>query len=357
MENIFTNLAKYKPQPEITPLENFFTQSLKFVLDLDAGLLNKFVNAIAGEIVFKPPFVLDSQMKYGNSIIDLQITDKNYKKIFIEIKVNAHENRYYDDEAKEDFGQVEKYLQLKKGYVCFIARDRVNIRVKRHKDKFLGQFEWFEVYKLLNEYLRHNKIDKTKKYFITKFLDFMKEQNMQPFQKFNKKDIALSKTNFLDFHDKLLDFLKEVCRDKRIREFCKKYKLKPIFDSPKFSHRNNSFLLELGKAEWGGHKEIILGFELYKKGESEKFSEGLFYYQGVYTNPVSIYDKFREAIKRKNIKKEYFVKGADMYWPLMKEFEFAKFIKSGEKKAITYIYNSLLELERKGVMDVLKKLR
>ncbi|MCX6740339.1 MAG: hypothetical protein NTZ49_03870 [Candidatus Parcubacteria bacterium] len=357
MENIFTTLYKYKPQPEITPAENFFTESLKIVLSSDSELLNKFVKYISGDLIFRAPFILESQVRYGNSIIDLQITDKNYKKIFIEVKVNAHENRYLDDDTEDDFGQVEKYLRMNNGYVCFITKDQCNIQVKSHKNNFLGQFEWFEIYRIINNYLDNTKIDKTKTYLISNFLKFMKNLDMQPFQGFNNKDIALSKTNFLDFFDKLLDFLKEVNRDKRIISFCKKHKLSPMFNTPKYDHRNKVFYLILGRPEWRWSKQLYFGFELWRKGEFESFGEGLAYYQGIFTYPKANYEKIRKPIKNIKINNKYFEKDKEPGWSLLKRFKFSIFIKLGDKQAITYIYNSLLELEKSGVMDVLKKLR
>ena len=240
MENIFSVLNKYKPQEKITALENFFTESLKFILSLDKELLNNFVRKICGDKfkLFKAPFELDSQTWHGNSIIDLEITDNNRQKIFIEIKVNARENRYFDDEEKEDFGQVEKYLKLNKGYVCFIAKDQSDIKIKSHKHKFLGQIEWFEIYKIIAEFFKKNKnkLDKNNKYFITNFLEFMTEQNMKPFDGFNKKDIALAKTDFMDFYGKLLNFLEEVNKDKRIKKFYTKHNLRAI---EKIKYNNN----------------------------------------------------------------------------------------------------------------------
>ena len=132
MENIFTSLSKYKPQEQITPLENFFTESLEFILNLDPHLLNKFVKKLTEncEITFKPPFVTKSQQPYSNSIIDLEIKDKRGEKIFVEIKVEARENQYFDEDSKSNIGQVEKYLRLNKGHVCLIAKNLGEISVK-----------------------------------------------------------------------------------------------------------------------------------------------------------------------------------------------------------------------------------
>ncbi|MCX6739624.1 MAG: hypothetical protein NTZ49_00140 [Candidatus Parcubacteria bacterium] len=355
MENIFSTLYRYKPQPGMTPAENFFTESLKIILSLDADLLNKFVKYISNDQVFKAPFTLESQVRYGNSIIDLQVTDKNYKKIFIEIKVNAHENRYYDDATEDDFGQVEKYLRMNKGFVCFITKDQGSIQVKSNIDKFLGQFEWFEVYNLLDDYFHNNKINKTNKYFITNFLKFMKELDMQPFQGFDKKDIALSKTNFLGFNKKLIAFLKQIYKDKRIIGFLKKHKLQVTRNTPKFSSDNMLFYLFFGRNEWSWFKRIELGFALYI--DEKNYTNGLYYYQCIAIWKKEFAEKFKN-IKPQKIDKTFFVKQPnDIHWPYLKEMAFPEFIKGGEKKAITFIYNSLLELEKSGVMDVLKKLR
>lgn len=362
MDNIFSALNKYKPQEQINPLENFFTESLKFILNLNTELLNDFVRKISNDKfkLFKAPFSLETQARHDSSIIDLQITDKRKQKIFIEIKVNARENRYFDEKTENDFGQVQKYLDLNDGYVCFIAKDQGDIRVKKHKDKFLGQYEWFEIYKVIDEFYNKNKnkLDKNNKYFITKFLEFMTEQNMQSFQGFSKKDLALAKTNYLEFYGKILDFLKEVSKDKRIRKFLIKHNLKVLNNTPKFSRRWEEFGLDFGRNKWKWHKiiSVILFFDLVKSKENN-YQTGLYFSMGVGLS--SKYHKaFVKNIRKLKIKKIFFdVDPNAEYWVINKNIYFPKFIKAGEKHAITYIYNSLLELERSGVMDVLRKIK
>jgi hypothetical protein len=357
MENIFSTLHKYKPQPNMTPTENFFTESFKFILNLDESFCNIFIKKIAPDKKFIGPYNIESQKKYGDSTIDLQISDKRGQKILIEIKISAKENRYLEEDEKNYYGQIEKYLRLNNGYVCFIAREEGDVKIKNNKDKYLGQFEWFEIYQLISDYIKSHKLNGVKKIFINNFLNFMKEMDMSPFEGFDKKDIKLSRNNFLDFEGKLNDFLKKIYKDNRIQAFCKKHKLSAAVSTPK--RLWNSYILILVKSDWVyWKKRIAIGFSFYTPQKNDKKKEGIYYFQEVELGTKSYEEKFINHLKQIKISDKYFEKYFDSdSIPFYKEIYFPEFAKKSEKQITDDIYKSLLELEKCGIIGMLEKVK
>jgi hypothetical protein len=349
MENIFSTLYKYKPQPNMTPTENFFTESFKFVLNIDESLCNIFIKKIAPDKKFIGPYNIESQKNYGDSIIDLHITDRKGQKILIEIKVSAKENRYLEEDEKNDYGQIEKYLRLNKGYVCFIAREEGNVEIKNNKDKYLGQFEWFEIYQLISDYIKSHKLNSIKKNLINNFLNFMEDLDMQSFAGFDKQDTKLSQIDCFAFVSKLVAFLQQTTKDKRIKNFLKKCKLEIAYNTPKFYEKYGQVILTFKKKNWRS-QSIEFGF-IFDSGEDKK--KGLYYYQG-----IMVPDKYTRSFKDLKINKKYFSRSEETGWLIEKNIAFNYFIKDGKvDKAINYIYKSLLELEKSGIIAELDKIK
>lgn len=356
MENIFSRLYKYKPQLNMTPEENFFTESFKFVLESDRALCNKFVEYISGRHLFTQPFKLESQVRYDSSIIDLEITDKKGKKIFVEIKVSAHENRYFEEEEKEDYGQIEKYLRLNDGYVCFISQKEGDIEIKTNKEKYLGQFEWFQIYKLIEDHYKSQKNSNgLDSYFVTNFLKFMKDLGMQPFQGFTKEDIAASQSTALGFYSKLSDFLDCVKKDNRIVQFFKKNHLKfnagPDFDSNQFLRLR--FQKNDRSGLWADMGFQYLDLNDFDGSENE---QGIYYIFYIWLRREKI-EAIKNNIGKFNLSSKYVIKEECLCdgFVVYNEIFFPEFIKNGDKKAVDYIYETFLELEKKGVLREINK--
>ena len=357
--NIFLTLYKYKPQPEMTPEENFFTESLRLVLEADSRLLAKFVKKIIGDHEFHAPFYLSSQERRGNSIIDLEVEDRDGRLIFIENKVKARQNHYHGENEDDEHDQVEKYLRMHKGYVCFIARNHPEIEIpSKLVDNYLGQFEWFQIYELIEEYSKKSELTEVQRYLITNFLNFMAELDMRPFQGFSQKNIDDCKTNFLDTYDKILEFLNHVYKDNRIAAFCKRNNLVAMRKTPKFI--DGSFKLFLGKQAWGMHKMIEFNIYMYINESNSKNEDptGLYYEQGVWCWPIKDYeDKFKAGTQNLKISSKFFKRTYENEWVLYKERSFAEMIKNGHGRAVSYIYDSLCELESSGVLKALDKIK
>lgn len=355
MENIFSRLYKYKPQYNMTPEENFFTEGFKFILELDPQLCDKFVKFISGESLFCPPFTLDSQVRYNNSIIDLELTDKNNKKLLVEIKVSAHENRYIEEEGG-DYGQIEKYLRLNLGHVCFISNRNSDIEIKSNGDTYLGQFQWFQIYELVEEhYKSKTDISELSSYFVINFLKFMKDLDMQPFQGFTEKDIEISHTTQFDFYSRLADFLAYVKSDERIVKFFKKHSFK--FGIGSGLNGNQHISNTFRKESW---KRFDAGFGFWYFDEETcdyySFQEGPgMYYVFYIWLPADKREQVKRGVDKFDLDKKYFSEELEGEYTVYTNMPFYKFIEDGEKKAIDYIYESLLELEKQGVFQEIGK--
>ncbi len=356
MENIFSILYKYKSQSNMTPEENYFTESLKFILSLDSGLCNKFVKFISNGNKFNAPFSIKSQVRHGNSIIDLEIIDKNQKKIFIEVKLRAHENWYFSEDGKDDFGQVEKYSKLNIGYVCFISQGSDDIEIKTNKNRYLGQFEWFQIYELIEEYYKKsNNLKELNLHFLNNFLKFMDEQlSMKPFKNFTKQEIKFSQGTNFEFYSKLCNFIDYVKKDKQLVGFLRKSGLSM---PSKGSHFNNGQLNEIRLAKEGWNCSIGFGLAYVNSNLDEKYKgkEGIYYYTYAWISKERV-QKIKTKYKKFNLNKKYFLEEFpcdDANFIAYNEIQFSELMKGGEKKAIDYIYKSLLELKKKGVIKAM----
>ncbi len=338
----------------MTPEENYFTESLKFILSLDSSLCNKFVKFISNGNKFNAPFSIKSQVRHSNSIIDLEITDKNIKKIFVEVKLRARENWYFSEDGKDDFGQVEKYLKLNDGYVCFISQGSNDIEIKeKYKNKYLGQFEWFQIYEIIEEYYKKsNNLKEINLYFINNFLKFMAEQlNMKPFKNFTKQEIKFSQGTNFEFYSKLCDFMDYVKKDKQLMGFLKESGLNM---PSKGSHFNNGQLNEIRLGKKGWNSSIGFGLFYANSNLDEKYEgkEGVYYYTYAWISKERA-QKIKIKYKKFNLNKNYFLEEFpcnDNNYIAYNEIQFSELMKGGEKKAIDYIYRSLLELKKKGVI-------
>jgi len=96
---------------------------------------------------------------------------------------------------------------------------------------------------------------------------------------------------------------------------------------------------------------------LLKEGEFEGFHEGLYYYQGILIYSSAYYSKYEKAAKGIKIKKQFFDRLFNGFCTFLKEPRFSDFIKKGKKSALNYVCDSLLELERSGAVDLLKKIK
>lgn len=355
MDNIFLTLWKYRPQGEINLEENFFTESFKFILRADPSFCGKFVKLIAATEL-KPPFKIESQVIYGNSIIDLQITDRHERKILVEIKINAKQNIEIANEG-DRIEQIEKYLRLKKGLVCLIERDSSEIsdRIKTSSD-FTGRYEWSQIYELLSGHIRSNKKQNDLvRYFEESFINFMKQKYMLPFKKFTKKDVAISP--FVpDLYERMENFLEYTKNSKPIAGFCEENGLdigNPYFDV----YRNLAVYFSKKGKRLSSDCYFFMGFEYISQLEMEDRDREL---PGIYFF-ISILcprNQNAEIIRAKLAKPSAQFKKNYMNFSTSNEIVdhsifFPKFANFGREGMIKCIFTALQEIKKNGIIKAI----
>lgn len=355
MDNIFSTLWKYRPQGEINPEENYFTESFKFILNADDSFCAKFVK-FASKKRLEAPFNIESQVVYGNSIIDLQITDKRDKKLLIEIKVGARQNMEIDDDGNES-GQIEKYLKLGKGYVCFIERDRDGLNEKILKNiNFTGHYAWSEVYELLSDHIKAgNKTNPTIDYFEENFLKFMQQKDMMPFEKFTKEDAQIAPM-VPDFYNRMEKFLDYARKSKPLVDFCDKNKLEigqPYFDSA----RNLAVYFSNKGQKLSGDCYFFMGFTYVDNTEINEVgvnTAGIYFVIDVICNRVKIADNIISKIKINPAFKRQYMSGTINREIAYKTIFFPEFVNLGREGMIKYILKSFNDIEK---TDIIKAIR
>lgn len=355
MDNIFSTLWKYRPQGEINPEENFFTESFKFILKTDPAFCDKFVKLIT-ENRLKPPFKIESQVVYGYSIIDLQIVDRHGKKILVEIKVGAKQNIEITNEG-DQIEQIEKYLRLKKGLVCFIERDSSEIsdRIKTNSN-FTGRYEWSQIYELLSGHIRSNKKrNDLVRYFEESFINFMKQKNMLPFEKFTREDMEISPL-VPDLYERMEDFLEYAKSSKAITGFCEKNGLdigNPYFDA----YRNLAVYFSKKGKRLSSDCYFFMGFEYISHLEMEDRGRelpGVYFFISVLCPRV----KNAEIIRVKLTKPSAQFRKNCMNFNTSNEIVdysiiFSKFANLGREGMVKCILKALQEMEKNGIIKAI----
>ncbi len=195
--NIFIELNKYRPRAAITPEENFFTQSFKIILEDNPAVAKEIVTYISNNKVL-PPYKFETQKVYGNSIIDLEINGSNHQKLLIEIKVEA-------EESSEK--QIQKYVNLQKGYVAVISKYDIDPEVTRNSNLYLGLFYWSSIHRILTRYILHNKNPKNN--LVSQFISFMESKGMGSFVGINNKVKYSTWENFYEMFMRFRNILTE----------------------------------------------------------------------------------------------------------------------------------------------------
>ncbi len=214
--NLFIELEKYKPGRKITPLENFTTTGLMICLKENNNFAKRFVNLITQESKenekYRSPFKIYNQYKIKTSKIDLIIVDSRNKKIIIEIKTGSRLNKYEDELGSYD--QIEKYCRLNNGEVILLTDFYQDIENENSK-RYIGQYFWYQVYDLLENYNNFLLID---------FKNFLEVKGMGSNDGFTKNLIKGS-SNFFDLKNVMEATLKRLFNELISKDQLKSYKL------------------------------------------------------------------------------------------------------------------------------------
>ena len=357
--NIFITLERVKPHQDSNPTENYVTESLAFILKTDSRLCDLIVNKIVGPSCYEGPYEIETQVPYRGSIVDLEITDKNKRKLVVESK--------WDSRATAN--QLEKYLHLKHiDKVCLVAKEKNDELAKKlkGKKKFIGQFLWKEIYNWIQEPCKH-KTDTLKKYTCSSFLEFMEYMKENPFKGFTEEDQNIAKTDFLALQERVLLFLTELFEDEFVKDFRNRHGLSKQNNKKKeatFSRPNHSYSIALLPSGKKALYYIELGFYIPSAPDERDESERpeLNYFQGVWVAKNISEDsvnRLRKLANRLTHKSKKWVQDNGFYL-LEDSVPFVDLVKPSKKglsKLRNFITSSLKELETSGFMEGLKGTR
>lgn len=191
--NIFSELFKYKASDLNSPIENFTTETLVFLLrlsiDSDKIFFKEFLSLIDKKININEDDVIhvETQKRFdtkGNNKVSIAIPDItiiiNTLYLFIEVKVGSslNEENISDLESKEAINQLNKYYNIvlepnnvKKIQICTLTIFKEKTEVGFSYDAIT----WNQIAVLIDNYKTS---DKTYERLISEFSNFIKSENM-----------------------------------------------------------------------------------------------------------------------------------------------------------------------------------
>lgn len=191
--NIFSNLFKYKASDLNSPIENFTTESLVFLLrlsiDSDKIFFKEFLSLIDKKININEDDVIhiETQKRFNtksNNKVSIAIPDItiiiNTLYLFIEVKVGSslNEENINDLEIKEAVNQLNKYYNIvfepnnvKKIKICTLTIFKEKTEVGFSYDAIT----WNQIAVLIDNY---KALDKTYERLMLEFSKFIKSNNM-----------------------------------------------------------------------------------------------------------------------------------------------------------------------------------
>lgn len=182
---MFDKLLKLvKSKSGKTQLEDFTTELLVELLNNIPKLKNKFCNEFLG--LKSNYFTITSQVKYDNSIIDIEIKGED-EICFIENKVGSNEGLGIDKNSPEEIGQLEKYCNVldefaRKGFRTKLVYCTQRDEPKKIVKHSFHQFKWYHIAQFLEPY-KEEKLTEL-------FIDFLKKHDMAHDMKLTSKDIV-----------------------------------------------------------------------------------------------------------------------------------------------------------------------
>lgn len=174
--NIFCELRTYTDRKNKTQIENFTTESLKYIFNY--SLINRTL--LVGKIMsyFEIPFNdysdidISSQEQFicgkKKTIPDLTIRTNTECIYLIEVKVDSKFNRYKYQNKMVD--QVELYSNIPNAKVITLTKALWSKTSVKHKKCY-----WYEVYSLLQNYISENEIEK---YLLSQYCEYLYANGM-----------------------------------------------------------------------------------------------------------------------------------------------------------------------------------
>lgn len=189
-ENIFIYLKENKKH-----IEDYFTKILVFFLKNNRMFREQFIDKLLGinDIGGNRDISVGYNLPYPprNKRPDITIFNKDIL-ILIEIKIKSE----LGDNQLIDYSEIIKYKlkknKIKKGFVVFLPKyfepvqnyDKSNIKINTNNN--LIELNWSNIYKFFREDESFtNEIGWLK----NQYIELMEDENMQPFEKMNKKNL------------------------------------------------------------------------------------------------------------------------------------------------------------------------
>jgi len=221
--NLFYSIFKYRPNENLTPEENFITESFVYLLYLskqtDKELLKRFIYLLNPKIEISNWDKVDiqTQITYNTSYSDIKaipdisiIIDNVF--YFIEVKVSSQINQYeiVNDEHSVKFDQLEKYQQIKLPKDCvkhiYTLTENI-IDIPKNCDDYVMGILWNDIYILLKQI---NQTNFPLDILIQDFIIFMEELQM------NTPKVSYELVNGLNSFRNLLDQIEIVLKNNKI---------------------------------------------------------------------------------------------------------------------------------------------
>jgi len=181
---MFNNLLKLiKRNSQRTPLEDFTTELLVEMLNNLPALKKEFCNDFLG--LESDTFMITSQARYGNSIVDIEIKGEN-EICFIENKVNSKEGFGFDKDSNNWISQLEKYSKILDGFDKNIYNTKLIYCTKRNEPKEFTKhsfkaIKWYHIAQFLEPFAEEK--------LVKLFIDFLKTNDMAHDMRLESKDI------------------------------------------------------------------------------------------------------------------------------------------------------------------------
>ena len=187
MENLFNRLFKYRPNENISPTENFITESFVYLLDYSLKYKTEFLQWFFERLGIKittgdnKSFFIDTQRQFETTYdlyampdICIQINSDLY---IFEVKYDSDINIYQlPDNPSSVINQIEKYqgiitdpkLQL---HIYTIVIHSSVIDFKINNPDFKSEILWHEIYTIIKNYRSKDSVEEHLHQEITKFME------------------------------------------------------------------------------------------------------------------------------------------------------------------------------------------
>ncbi len=191
LSDLFINLAKYAPRPNITPLENFITEAFAYMLRSCQPLRSAFLEEFCGINDFADEWSISTQKMLPNGLRpDLFISYGGHF-VYIESKVWSELNFYesLSEDTDEPNNQVKQYVlsipvdELDKTQVLLItSRPVFHLQVCQNGsltfDPNRDYLRWSQIYKLFSK--QRDVCDNKGILLIDNFCALLEEHEMAP---------------------------------------------------------------------------------------------------------------------------------------------------------------------------------